>query len=143
MSLSRRDPDHSGEKAPPLARNGAKFTRTVGAVDGEGYQSQSPRAAIPMPICEFGSGGGGGRIFGSHLRLGGTLMPSVFAVCRLTTNSWRWERTQTPQHTCCNAARSGWCRGADRALIDLDPDRLDDGAPFIDFRFEESLKFIG
>jgi len=25
-------------------------------------------------------------------------------------------------------------------LIDLDPDRLDDGAPFIDFRFEESLK---
>jgi len=28
-------------------------------------------------------------------------------------------------------------------LIDLDPDRLDDGAPFIDFRFEESLKLIG
>jgi hypothetical protein len=30
-----------------------------------------------------------------------------------------------------------------RALIDLDPDRLDDGAPFIDFRFEESLKLSG
>ena len=29
------------------------------------------------------------------------------------------------------------------ALIDLDPDPLDDGAPFIDFRFEESLKLIG
>src|SRR5262249_18675048 len=127
------------ETGPSLLAQSARWTE-------RGYQSQSPRAAIPMPICEFGSGGGGGgggRIFGSHLRLGGTLMPSVFAVCRLTTNSWRWERTQTPQHTCCNAAGSGWCRGADRALIDLDPDRLDDGAPFIDFRFEESLKFIG
>src|SRR6516164_11836568 len=29
------------------------------------------------------------------------------------------------------------------ALIDLDPDPLDDDAPFIDFRFEESLKLIG
>src|SRR6266700_8023319 len=34
-------------------------------------------------------------------------------------------------------------RGARVTLIDLDPDRLDDGAPFIDFRFEESLKFTG
>jgi hypothetical protein len=30
-----------------------------------------------------------------------------------------------------------------QTLIDLDADRLDDGAPFIDLRFEESLKLVG
>src|SRR5215813_1979082 len=73
MSLSRRDPDHSGEKAPPLARSGAKFTRTVGAVDGEGYQSQSPAPQFQCPSVNSVPGGGG-RIFGSHLRRSVTLL---------------------------------------------------------------------
>jgi len=32
---------------------------------------------------------------------------------------------------------------APRALIDLDPDRPDDSAPFVDFRCEQSLQLIG